>query len=326
MERVRWGILGTGRIAATFAEGLQSLPDAELAAIGSRSAEAAHNFAARFGATRHHASYAALAADPDVDIIYVATPHALHHANTRLCLEAGKAVLCEKPFTLNAAQARDLVQLARERRLFLMEAMWTRFLPALTEVAHLVHEGAIGEPRILTADFGFHKEFDPEHRLFDPRLGGGALLDVGVYLLSLASLFFGPPAQIQSLTHIGPSGVDEQTALLLGYGGGRIAQLTASITTATPQEALIVGSNGSIRLHSKWWRATSFTIADNDRPPQIIDTPFQGNGYGYEAAEAVRCLRTGAHESPLMPLDETVAILEAMDHVRASCGLRYPGE
>lgn len=326
MDRVRWGILGTGRIATAFAEGLTSLPDAELAAVGSRSAGAAAGFAERFGAARHHGSYAALAADPDVDIIYVATPNALHHANSRLCLEAGKAVLCEKPFTLNAAEAHDLVQLARARHLFLMEAMWTRFLPALLEVRRLVSEEAIGELRLLSADFGFSKEYDPHHRLFNRSLGGGALLDVGIYLLSLAFFFFGAPAQIQSQAHLGPSGVDEITGLLLGYHNGGIAQLAAAITTTTPQEATLIGSAGSIRLHAEWWRATRYTITANGRPPETIDVPFQGNGYCHEAAEAMRCLRAGSLESTLMPLDETLAIIETMDRLRAGWGLRYPGE
>ncbi len=302
------------------------MPDAELAAVGSRTAEAAAEFAQRFGAARYHSSYAGLANDPDVDVIYIATPHARHYANVRLCLEAGKAVLCEKPFTLNGAQARDLVQLARERRLFLMEAMWTRFLPAMTEVRRIIADGAIGEVRFLTADFGFYKAFDPQHRLFDPAMGGGALLDVGVYLASLASMLFGPPAQMQTMAHIGPSGVDEQAALLLGYEGGRFAQLTAAITADTPQEATIVGSAGSIRLHAPWWRVTGLTLTANGRQPEIIDAPYLGNGYTHEAMEVMRCLRAGEIESPLLPLDETVAVIETLDRVRADWGLRYPDE
>lgn len=326
MEVVRWGILGTGRIASAFAAALESLPDAELVAIGSRSVEAASSFAERFGATRFQASYAELAADPDIDIVYIATPHALHHANARLCLEAGKAVLCEKPFTLNGAQARDLAQLARERKLFLMEAMWTRFLPAMAEVRRIIEGGTIGEVRFLTADFGFRKEFDPRHRLFDPLMGGGALLDVGVYLASLASMLFGPPEQTRSLVHVGSSGVDEHEALLFGYEGGRFAQLTAAITTDTPQEATIVGSTGSIRLHAPWWKVTRLTVAADGRLPESIDAPFLGNGYTHEAIEAMRCLRAALPESPLMPLDETIAIIETLDRVRAEWGLRYPEE
>ncbi|MEZ4564897.1 MAG: Gfo/Idh/MocA family oxidoreductase [Thermomicrobiales bacterium] len=326
LETIRWGILGTGRIAATFATALEALPDAELAAVGSRAAETAAGFAQRFGARRSHASYADLANDPGVDIIYIATPHSGHYANSRLCLEAGKGVLCEKPFTLNATQARELVRLARERRLFLMEAMWTRFLPALAETRRLIAEGAIGEPQFLIADFGFNKEFDPRHRLFDPERGGGALLDVGVYLVSHASMLFGTPAQISSWAHIGPAGVDERAALLFGYEGGRFAQLTTAITADTPQEATIAGSAGSIRLQAPWWKATSLTVASGGSPPYALDAPYVGNGYTHEAMEAMRCLRTGAVESPLLPLAETIAVIETLDRIRASWGLRYPGE
>jgi predicted dehydrogenase len=242
LNTVRWGILGTGRIAGDFAAALSVLPGADLAAVGSRAPDAAAAFAGRVGATRAHGSYEALAADPDVEIVYIATPHALHHTNARLCLEHGKAVLCEKPFALNSDQARELVSLARERQLFLMEAMWTRFLPALIAAQRRIADGTIGEVRFLMADFGFNKPFDQGHRLFNITLGGGALLDVGVYLASLASLVFGPPASVASQARIGQSGVDEDCALLFGYDGGRFAQLTASIATTTPQEATIVGT------------------------------------------------------------------------------------
>ena len=297
-----------------------------MAAVGSRSPEAGAAFAAQFGASGGHGSYAALATDPSVDIVYVATPHALHHANVRLCLANGKAVLCEKPFTLNGAQAHDLVHLAREQRLVLMEAMWTRFLPALIECRRRVADGTIGEPRFLVADFGFSKAFDPRHRLFDLTMGGGALLDVGVYLASLASLFFGQPARIASQARIGQSGVDEDAALLFGYAGGRFAQLTASIATTTPQEATLFGSAGSIRLHAPWWKADHLTLAVEGQEMETIAAPYLGNGYTHEAMEAMRCLRAGALESPLMPLGETLAVIETLDRVRADWGLRYPEE
>lgn len=306
---------------------MRDAPGATLAAVGSRAPESAAAFAESFGVVRAHATYEDLAADPDVDIVYIATPHALHHANARLCLEYGKAVLCEKPFTLNAAQARDLIQVARERRLFLMEAMWTRCLPALAEVRRLSLEaGAIGQPRFLIADFGFHKPFDPNHRLFELAMGGGALLDVGVYLVSLASMLFGNPEEMASRAHIGQSGVDEDVALLLGYGEGRFAQLTASIATETPQEAIVFGSEGSIRLHALWWKANRLTLAVNGRTAETIEAPYLGNGYTHEAMEAMRCLREGRLESPLVPLDETAAIVETLDRARAAWGLRYPGE
>jgi predicted dehydrogenase len=326
LDTIRGGILGTGRIAGTFAAALEALPDAELTAVGSRSAEAAASFRQRHGAARFHASYAALANDPDVDIVYVATPHAFHYPSVRLCLEGGKAVLCEKPFTLNAAQARELVHLARLQRLFLMEAMWTRFLPAFREMRRIIADGTIGEIRFLTSDFGFQKAFDAGHRLFDPAMGGGALLDVGVYLASLASGLFGTPTRIHSLAHFGTSGVDEQAALLFGYDGGRFAQLTTAITATTPQEAVIVGSAGSIRLHAPWWKVERLTLTVDGSQPEVIDAPYLGNGYTHEAMEAMRCLRSGAGESPLMPLDETVAVIETLDRVRADWGFRFPGE
>lgn len=326
MEPIRWGILGTGRIAGLFATGLTALPDAELVAVGSRAAATAARFADEHGVPRRHPSYAALAADPEVDIVYVATPHPVHHAAVRLCLEAGKAVLCEKPFTVNAAQAADLIGLARARRLLLMEAMWTRFLPLMERFRGLVAAGAIGEPRLLTADFGFRHDGGPEHRLFDPALAGGALLDVGVYLVSLASMLFGPPERVTGFAHLGPTGVDEQAALVLGYPGGRLAQLTAAVRTATPQEVTLMGTDGSLRIHPLWWKPTRMTLTRPGLPDESFEIPFAGNGYNYEAAEAMRCLRAGETESPVMPLAETLAVLRTLDEARALWALRYPME
>lgn len=322
---IRWGILGAGAIADKFAAGLQSLPDADLAAIGSRTAASADAFADRFGAPRRHASYAALAADPEVDIIYIATPHPMHHSAARLCLEAGKPVLIEKPFTVNAGQAKEIIALARERDLFLMEAMWTRFLPLMGRFRALVAEGAIGQPRMLSADFGFRMTPDPKHRLFNPDLAGGALLDVGVYVVSLASMLFGQPNRGTGLAEIA-GGVDEQTALVLGYPGGELAQLTCAITVNTPQEVTLMGTAGAIRIHPIWWKPTTLTLTRPGQPDEVIEEPYTGNGYNYEAAEAMRCLRAGERESPIMPLDETLSIISTLDQARAQWGLRYPME
>jgi predicted dehydrogenase len=323
---IRWGILGTGRIAKTFAQGLAVLPDAELVAVGSRSQTTADAFGDMFHVPHRHASYEGLAADPDVDVVYVATPHSLHRDNSLLCLEAGKAVLCEKPFAINAAQAEEVVALARECGRFVMEAMWTRFLPAIVRVRGLLAEGAIGEVRLLSADFGFRAEFDPRGRLFDPYLGGGALLDVGVYTVSLASMVFGPPARIVSMAHLGPTGVDEQAAVILGYERGQLAVLTTAVRTSTPQEAILMGTGGQMRIHSQWWHPTTLTLALEGREEEVIYLPFEGNGYHYEAAEVMDCLRSGRLESDVMPLDETLAIMETMDQMRAQWGLRYPME
>ena len=215
MEKIRWGILSTGNIARQFAHGLAALDDAELVAVGSRSAASADQFGNEFNVANRHASYEALANDPAVDAIYVATPHTLHAANTLLCLRAGKAVLCEKPFAINAAETAAMIAEARTRGLFLMEAMWTRFLPHMVRIRALIHAGAIGDVRMLNSTFGFRTEFDPKGRLFDPALGGGALLDVGIYPVSFASMVFGTPTFITSHATIGATGVDEQVAMIL---------------------------------------------------------------------------------------------------------------
>lgn len=325
-DRLRWGILGTGSIATKFATGVAALPDAELAAVGSRSQAGADAFADRFAIPRRHASYADLAHDPAVDAIYIATPHPMHHANMLLCLDAGKAVLCEKPFAINAAQAREAIALARARKLFLMEAMWTRYLPLMVELRKMLADGAIGQVRMITADFGYRTGFDPSRRHFDPALGGGALLDVGVYPISLASMILGAPTTITGQAELGQTGVDEQSAYVLGYANGALAVLHSAIRTRTPQEAWIMGTEGFIRIHSPWWVPTAMTLDKPGQPPQRMEIPFAGNGYNYEAAEVHACLRAGKLESAVMPLAETVGILETMDALRAQWGMRYPGE
>jgi dihydrodiol dehydrogenase / D-xylose 1-dehydrogenase (NADP) len=326
MRKLRWGILGTGRIAGVFAEGLRSIDDAALMAVGSRTDAAAQAFGQRFGAARWHGSYAALANDPDVDVIYVATPHTLHKENTLLCLAAGKPVLCEKPFAINAGEAAEMIAAARERGLFLMEAMWTRFLPHIVRLRELLAAGTIGAVRMLKADFCFRTDFNPRSRLFDPALGGGGLLDVGIYPVSLASMILGAPDRIVSLADLGATGVDEQAALILGYPAGQLAVLTAATRTATPHEALICGTAGWVRLQHQWWAPSRMTLMLAGQPEQLIDSPAVGNGYNYEAIEVGRCLHAGQLESDVVPLDETLAIMRTLDEVRAQWGLRYPSE
>jgi predicted dehydrogenase len=326
MGKTRWGILGTGNIASQFARGLAALDDAELVAVGSRADASAQAFGERFGARRRHASYEALASDPELDAIYIATPHPLHKDNTLLCLQAGKAVLCEKPFALNATEAQAMIATARKRGIFLMEAMWTRFLPHIVKLRELLAAGAIGEVRMLQADFGFRTEFNPQSRLFDPALGGGALLDVGVYPVSLAAMVFGAPAQVTSLAHLGATGVDEQSAIIFRYAQGQLAILSSAIRTSSPHEALLLGTTGMIRLHSSWWKPSAMTLSANGRPDELIEVPTVGNGYNYEAAEVGRCLREGRLASDVMPLDETLSILRTLDELRAQWGLRYPSE
>jgi predicted dehydrogenase len=326
MDSVRWGILGTGRIAHEFAAGLRDTPDAETLAVGSRTKKSASDFAASFGIARHYGSYADLVSDPDVDVVYVATPHPFHEANAAQCLKAGKHVLCEKPMTVNAAQAERLIALAGDRDLFLMEGMWTRFFPLMERVRHLLSSGAIGEPRLLNVDFGFRAPFDPLQRLFNPDLGGGALLDVGVYCVSLASMIFGSPDRVTGLAHLGETGVDEQSAAILEHGQGCISTISIATRTATPQEATIAGTEGRIRIHPEWWKPTVMTHSRTGKADETIEVLYKGNGFPHEAAEVMRCITSGAHESDVMPLRETLDIARTMDELRRLWGLVYPGE
>jgi predicted dehydrogenase len=326
MKKIRWGILSTGWIAHKFAEGLSVLTDAEIVAVGSRAQETADAFGDEFGVSHRHASYEALAADPDVDVIYVGTPHPFHKENSLLCLEAGKAVLCEKPFTINAGEAEEVIALAREKGLFLMEALWSRYIPIIVRLRELLTEGVIGKMRMVTADLGFRREVDPESRLFALELGGGALLDVGIYPISFASMVLGAPARITSMATMGRTGVDELAGIVFGYEGGELAVLHTGLQTNTAVEATVMGTKGRIRVHSPWFYGTTLTISREEHEDEVISLPYKGNGYNFEAAEVMRCLRAGKLESDVMPLDETLTIMQTLDAIRAQWDFKYPME
>ncbi len=324
-DKIRWGILGTGMIARKFAQGLRELPDAELAAVGSRSPEAADQFASEYNVLRRHSNYEALVKDAAVDVVYVATPHSLHAENMLMALEAGKPVLCEKPFTINARQAEAVILSAQAKKLLVMEAMWTRFLPLMVRLREMLAEGVIGEARVLTADFGFKAE-SRTGRLFDPELGGGALLDVGVYPASLASMIFGAPSQVNGAAQLGPTGVDEQAAAILRHPEGQLAMFHASIRSNTFQEASLIGTQGRIKLHAAWWKGSDMTLALDDGGEEFLEFPYTGNGYQFEAESFMECLRQGRRESAVMPLAETLSIMKTLDALRAQWGLKYPME
>jgi predicted dehydrogenase len=312
---LRWGILSTGWMAATFTEDLLRMPDHEVVAVGSRTPDAAHRFAAKYGIPRAHGSYAELAEDAGVDVVYVATPHSGHHDATLRCLRAGRSVLCEKAFTVTAAEAEELVAVAREERRFLMEAMWTRFSPGIVKVRELVADGVIGDVRAVLADFGINVPYDPEHRLYDPALGGGALLDLGIYPISLAWMLLGEPSQVRALASRAATGVDANTGVLFGYDGGQLAVLHSTVESASPVTATILGTAGRIEIHSLFFRPTSITVTPLDGEAETHTVELDGHGYTYQAAEVARCLRAGELESPLMPLDESVAIMRTMDTI-----------
>jgi predicted dehydrogenase len=320
---IRWGILATGGIAAKFTEDLARLPDAEVAAVGSRSLAAAEAFAATHGIPRAYGTWQELAADPEVDVVYVATPHSAHHAATTICLDAGKPVLCEKPFTLDVATTQDLISLARSRGLFLMEAMWMRTNPAIRRVAEVVADGTIGEVRHIAADFGLAGPFPPGHRLRAPELGGGALLDLGVYPVTFAHLFLGPPQYVTAWASLLPEGTDENTGIVLGYAGGAVATLHCGLRGETGQRATITGTDGRVELPRGFFHPDRFTVV---RGGEVTETlmPLEGNGMGHEAEEVMRCLRAGLLESPVIPLAATLEVMSTLDAVRAQIGVRYP--
>ena len=322
---IRWGILATGGIAARFTEDLRLLPDAEVVAVGSRTPVAAQAFAQRYDIPRAHGSWTDLAADPDVDVVYVATPHSAHYPAALTCIEAGKAVLVEKPLTLDAPAATRLLAAARERGVFAMEAMWMRCLPTILRAVDLIAGGAIGEVTSVQADFGLAGPFAASHRLRDPALGGGALLDLGIYPVSLAHLVLGVPTTVTALAQLTTEGVDDNTALLLGYPDGAIAALTCGTRGATPVVAAITGSDGRIELPGPFYCPQSFTLYRRDAATaEEIRVPFDGGGYHFEAAEVGRCLAAGLLESPLVPHATTIEVLDILDTARAQIGLAYP--
>ena len=325
-KQVRWGILGTGKIARAFATALRDVPDAQLAGVASRSHDKAEAFGAEFGAAAAYGSYEELAAASDIDLVYIATPHPQHAANALLVLGAGKGALVEKAFTVNRREAEEVVALARAKGLFLMEAMWTRYLPALSEVKRIVASGEIGEVSQVVADFGFTANFGPEHRVFNPALGGGALLDLGIYPLSIAASLLGPVASVKAQAQMGPTGVDVQTGFTLTHEGGGMSVCSCSFLARTPGELTVSGTRGHVRMNTMFHRARSVTVALEDGSTRTIDTPYLGNGYVHEAIEAQRCFQAGLLESPGMTQDETLALMGVMDEIRRQIGLRYAAD
>jgi predicted dehydrogenase len=325
MSSIRWGVIGTGGIAAAFVEDLRLLADAEVVAVGSRQQASAAAFAAEHGVGRAHGSYADLVTDPDVDVVYVSTIHPTHHDAAKLAIEAGKAVLLEKPFTMDAVEARDLVDAARTRGVFLMEAMWARFVPHMVRVRELIAEGALGEVRLVIADHCQWFPGDPTHRLLAPELGGGALLDLGIYPLSFSSMVLGTPTRVTAVSEPTSTGVDATTSMLLQHDGGAQSVLTTTLSALGPNRAAVVGTEARLEIDGVFYSPSSFTLTGRDGSVQRFDEPHEGRGLRHEAAEVMACLREGRLESAVLPLDETVAIMQTMDEVRRQIGLTYPG-
>ncbi len=323
-RNLRWGVLGTGGIAAQFVADLRLLDGAEAVAVGSRRLETAEAFGERTGIARRHRSYEALVEDPEVDVVYVATVNSEHHANALMAIRAGKPVLVEKPFTLNAGEAREIVDEARATGVFCMEAMWTRFLPHVVAIRELLARGALGDVRTVLAEHG--QRLDDVPRLHEPALGGGALLDLGVYPVSFASMVLGRPTSVTAVGEPTAGGVDAQTSLVLRYPGGRQAVLHCSLSAAGRNGAVIVGTEARLEVDPVFLVPTSFRVVARDGRVERHEHPHAGNGLRHEAAEVARCLREGLLESPSLPLAETIEVMETLDEARRQIGLRFPQE
>ncbi|WP_203581239.1 Gfo/Idh/MocA family protein [Microbacterium hibisci] len=322
----RWGILGPGGIARAFTSDLRTA-GLEVAAVGSRRRDTAEVFAAEFGIPHAHGSYEELVADPDVDIVYVATPHPMHAANALLALEAGKHVLVEKPFTLNAAEAAAVRDAAAERGLLAMEAMWTRYLPHMVRVRELVASGALGEIRAVTADHTQNLPTDPAHRINALELGGGALLDLGIYPVSFAWDILGEPLSIAAAARLGEAGSDTEVATIMTHASGALSTSLSASRGAGPNTATIIGTDARIDIDRVWYSATSFRLVGPDGTVrEEFRSEIEGRGMQYQALAAERLLAEGRTDSEVLPIDESVAIMATLDEIRDLVGVRYPGE
>ncbi len=324
-EKFRWGIISTGRIAHALADAIQKTAEGEVVAVGSRRQETADAFAAKFNIPRAYNSYEALCADPEVDIVYVATPHSHHYDNVLMALNQNKHVLNEKAFTINARQAEECIDMARERGLFLMEAMWMRYNPHVVQARQWVDDGLIGEIQQVFADLSVQFEYDPTNRFFNPELGGGALLDLGIYPISFTHYWLGVPDDVYSIAFLGETGVDEHVAAMFAYESGKTAQLSFSMRVQGTREATLVGDKGIIRFADPIHSSRKVTLIRPGHEDQVVTFPEE-NFYRYEVEEVHRCLKADLKESPKMPLDDSLALMRIMDAMREEWGVEYPIE
>ena len=329
MKTIKWGILGAGRIARKFASDLKLVTDAELIAIGSRSQETAETFGDEFSIKYRHDSYEALVENPEVDVIYIATPHNLHNENTLLCLQHNKAVLCEKPFAMNARQAKMMIDLAKEKNLFLMEARWTMFHPHYKKMHEMIGQGLLGDIRSVLINFGFKPVSPVPARLFDPALGGGTLMDIGIYNVFMAMSILGKPDIIEASMTPAPTGVDEQCAILFKYNNGAMAQLFSSFSSNMATEADISGTEGRIRLTSRFYEPSAIIEYYHkyvDSREVIPVAKEAGFGYQYEARHVNDCLKRGLTESDIIPFADTLLLMETLDKIREIAGIHYAAD
>ncbi len=326
MKTYTWGIMGTGGIAIALVQAIREA-GGTIAAVGSGSAERAAAFAEQWGISRSYGSHADVARDPEVEVVYVATTNDLHRANTLDALEAGVPVLCEKPFALNRREAEAMVQIARDRGVFLMEAMWMRFQPAYERMLEIIGSGRVGPVRSVQADFGFNAERrdSPSGRLFDPRLGGGTILDLGVYVATLAVAALGYPQRVGASAEFSSTGVDQQAGIVLHHAHG-LSTLATSFVSDTRMEGAVAGTEGRVRLHAPFHHSPLVTVEQGGAVVETFDTSYEGSGYRFEVDEVHRCLDEGLTESPMMPLDESLRMMGLLDEIRRQAGMVYPTE
>jgi dihydrodiol dehydrogenase / D-xylose 1-dehydrogenase (NADP) len=325
MKTTNWGILGAGRIAEKFVSDFSAVSNGKIVAVGSRSVENAKEFALKYSIGTWHGSYRELVQNPEVDIIYIATPHNFHLEQAVLCLEHGKHVLCEKPVTVNAKQLEQLIQLAKKRNLFFMEAMWTPFLPPIQKAMQWIEEGKIGTVKMVHVDFGYAAKMDPKGRLFNPDLAGGALLDIGIYPLTMAQMVAKCDIEfLQVQSAFSKTGIDETNALQIKYENGLIAQLSSTFTTRLKNEAIIYGTLGTITIPEFWMSKKA--ILTNDKGEELFIDDSTTMGYNYEAQHVGEMLQLGKKESSIMPLARSLQMMQLMDRIRKGMGLTYPFE
>ncbi|WP_018885848.1 Gfo/Idh/MocA family protein [Paenibacillus massiliensis] len=326
MGKMKWGIMGAGEISRSFASDLLQSAEGELLAVASRTPGKAKGFAEEFKVSKTYDNYEQFVADPEIEIVYVGTLHPMHKEGVLMCLNAGKAVICEKPFMMNAQETEEVIQAAKKNNVFVMEAMWTRYLPPIVQAREWIKEGRIGDVKMLTANFGFNFGWDPGHRLLDKKLGGGALLDAGIYPVSFASMVFGrQPSRINSNAYIGETGVDERFSALFEYEGGQTALLSAGVQLGTSNDAFIYGTKGYIQLTSFLFGKAATLHLPNEEPVHF-EKKLSTHGYIFEAEEAMRCVREGLKESSIMPINETLEIMQTLDRLRGQWGLVYESE
>ncbi len=323
--KIRWGILGAGKIAKKFASDLHWVANAELRAIGSQDAARGAEFAKTFNIPLVFNSYNELASSPEVDVIYVATPHGFHHEHVLLCLHRGKAVLCEKAFALNSRQLQEMVNVARQKKIFLMEAFWTKFIPQYQMVRQMIDRGDIGDIKFIQADFGFKAATPTPERLIDPLLGGGSLLDIGIYPVFLAVSLLGKPVDVQATMTAYSTGVDESCVATLRFQNGAVAALSSTLAADTPTEAVIAGSEGRIYMKNRFHNPVGSVelVKQKDQVVSIDVKREEGFGYQFEARHVGECLQKGLSESPVMSLSDSLLLMETLDRIRAAAGIRY---